>query len=92
MEVSVIECVAKLAAMETDTTEQIVRLRRRVHEIVVKLSNAGGSSDTHLQKEANKLLHKPTIQLREGLLFSEDGIDEVARMVEENLISLQIDS
>lgn len=88
MEVSVIECVAKLAAMETDTTEQIVRLRRRVHEIVVKLSNAGGSSDILLQKEANKYLHRPTMQLREGNFLSEDEIDEIARMVEENLISL----
>lgn len=87
MEVSVIECVAKLAAMEKDTTEQIVRLRRRVHEIVVKLSNAGGSSDI-LLLSANKLLHRPTMQLREGNLLSEDEIDEIARMVEENLISL----
>lgn len=88
MEVSVIECVAKLEAMETDTTEQIVRLRRHVDEIVVKLSNSGGSSDILLHKEANKLLHKPTMQLREGNLLSEDEIDEIARMVEENLISL----
>jgi pantothenate kinase len=90
VEVSVIECVAKLAAMESDTTEQIVQLRQRVHDIVQRLTSNVGSSSSyiHLQREANKLLHIPTMQLRGGNLLSEDEIDDMVRTIEENLIRL----
>jgi hypothetical protein len=88
VEVSVIECVAKLTAMESDTTEQIVQLRRRVHDIIQRLTSNVGSSNIHLHKEANKLLHIPTMQLRGGNLLSEDEIDDMVRTIEENLIRL----
>jgi hypothetical protein len=88
VEVSVIECVAKLTAMESNTTEQIVQLRRRVHDIIQRLTSNVRSSNIHLQREANKLLHIPTMQLRGGNLLSEDEIDDMVRTIEENLIRL----
>mmetsp|Transcript_36456 Transcript_36456/g.59478 ORF Transcript_36456/g.59478 Transcript_36456/m.59478 type:complete len:227 (-) Transcript_36456:94-774(-) len=87
---TVTTCVAKLAAMETDTAEQISQLRRRVNNIVASLE--GGISKTgiktnkmQLQKMANKLLHVPTMQLREGQLSRED-IDNVVKKIEKQLI------
>ena len=82
------DCVARLAAMETDTTERISLLRRRVDDIVASLDHAGGGGDDHrLRKAANKLLHGPMLQLREGTL-SEDEIEDVARMIERELLSV----
>ena len=86
VEVSVAACVARLMAMETDTAEQISRLRRRVNEIVASLGHTGGGYD-RLQKEANKLFHAPTLQLREGSLSGEE-IEAVAMTIEKKLISV----
>lgn len=86
MEVSVAACVARLMAMETDTAEQISRLRRWVNEIVASLGHTGGGYD-RLQKEANKLFHAPTLQLREGSLSGEE-IEAVAMTIEKKLISV----
>jgi hypothetical protein len=84
VEVSVAACVARLMAM--DTAEQISRLRRRVNEIVASLGHTEGGYD-RLQKEANKLLHAPTLQLREGSLSGEE-IEDVAMTIEKKLISV----
>mmetsp|Transcript_3463 Transcript_3463/g.7224 ORF Transcript_3463/g.7224 Transcript_3463/m.7224 type:complete len:563 (-) Transcript_3463:124-1812(-) len=88
---AVATCVARLAAMETDTAERISRLRRRVGDIVNSLEDERGSADTEnknrirLKKMANRLLHEPTMQLREGRL-SEGEIDDVVKRIEEQLI------
>lgn len=83
--VSVAACVSKLTAMETDTAKQISQLRRRVNEFVASVDNG----DAGLQKVANKLLHGPTMQLREGTL-SVDEIEDVAWSIERNISSLLI--
>ena len=72
--------------METGTAEQISRLRRRVNEFVASLGHTRGDYD-RLQKEANKLLHAPTLQLREGTL-SGDEIEDVAMTIEKKLSSV----
>ncbi|KAL3826774.1 LOW QUALITY PROTEIN: hypothetical protein ACHAXA_000600 [Cyclostephanos tholiformis] len=88
VEVSVAACVARLAAMETDTVERISRLRQRVDDIVTSLGHAGGGDDASLRKAANKLLHGPTVQLREGTLTGDDEIEDVFRTIEKELLSL----
>jgi hypothetical protein len=87
VEVSVADCVARLAAMETDTAERISLLRRRVDDIVASLGDAGGGGDgdDRLRKAANKLLHGPTLRLREGTL-SGDEIEDVARTIGKELL------
>ena len=79
----VASCVARLAAMETDTANQISQMRRRVKEIVSSLSSYN-NNHIQLQKMANKLLHAPTMQLREGVL-SEEQIDDVVNRIEKQL-------
>ena len=86
VEVSVADCVARLAAMETDTAERISLLRRRVDDIVASLGHASGGGDDRLRKAANKLLHGPTLRLREGTL-SGDEIEDVVRTIERELLS-----
>ena len=81
------DCVARLAAMETDTTERISLLRRRVDDIVASLGHASGGGDDRLRKAANKLLHGPTLRLREGTL-SGDEIEDVVRTIERELLSV----
>ncbi len=80
--------------MESDTAEQISQMRQRVNEIVSSLLENGTNDsniDTYnkhrveLQKMANKLLHLPTMQLREGIL-SEEEIEEVVKGIEKHLI------
>ncbi len=88
VDVSVAACVARLAAMETDTAERISTLRRRVDDVVVSLGHAGGGDSASLRKAANKLLHGPTMRLRERLLTVDDEIEEVFRTIEKELIGL----
>mmetsp|Transcript_31943 Transcript_31943/g.68987 ORF Transcript_31943/g.68987 Transcript_31943/m.68987 type:complete len:118 (+) Transcript_31943:1513-1866(+) len=84
-------CVTKLTAMETDTAEQISQLRRRVDEIVAFLANGlgddMGTDKNHIQlkKMANKLLHEPTMRLREGGI-ERGEIDDVVRDIEMKLV------
>jgi hypothetical protein len=87
VEVSVADCVARLAAMETDTAKQILLLQQRIDDIVASLGRAGGGGDDCLQKAANKLLHGPALQLREGTL-SGDEIEDVVRTIERELLSV----
>lgn len=79
---SVAICVSRLAAMDTNTTENISRLRERVNQVVASLSHGRGSD---LQKMANKLLHTPTMQLRQGIL-SGDEVEDVVTRIEKELI------
>ena len=88
VDVSVAACVARLAAMETDTAERISRLRRRVYDVVVSFCHSKGDDDASLRKAANKLLHGPTMRLREGMLTGDDEIEEVFRTIEKELIGL----
>jgi len=92
---TVAACVAKLVAMEADTSQRISQLRRRVNDIVVSLEenlvtfNVGDGSPQHkiqIQRMANKLLHAPTMQLREGRLSGAEDIDDVVKKIEEQLI------
>lgn len=80
---SVANCVSRLSAMDTNTAENISHLRQRVNEVVASLSHCRGSD---LQKMANKLLHTPTMQLRQGML-SGDDIEDVVMRIEKELIS-----
>ena len=70
-------------AMESDTTSQIASMRQRVSNIVSSLD----SSNNKLQTIANRLLHEPTILLREGKL-SQTDVDEVVRRIEKQLFSI----
>ena len=70
-------------AMESDTTSQIASMRQRVSDIVSSLD----SSNNKLHKMANRLLHEPTILLREGKL-SQTDVDEVVRRIEKQLFSI----
>jgi len=87
---TVATCVTKLAAMETDTAEQISQLRRRVDKIIASLANGLGddmvTDKNHIQlrKMANKLLHEPTMRLREGGI-DRGEIDDVVRGIEMKL-------
>ena len=79
---SVVACVAKLLAQESDTATQITTMRQRVNDIVVSLGD-----EKPLHKVANRLLHKPTMQIREGKL-SQNDIEDVVRTIEKQLISI----
>ena len=83
MKPSVAACISRLAAMETDTAEQISQMRKRVNYAVASLGN--DISNTQLQKMANKLLHAPTMQLRKGKLFSPAEMEQVVRDIEKQL-------
>ena len=70
-------CVAKLAAMDTEMAAQISQLRHHVHDIEASLAEGGFRDNGHivmnarprqLRKRANKMLHVPTMRLREGQL------------------------
>lgn len=88
---SVESCVAKLEAMEGDTAYRISQMRRGVDEMVASLekrTNGDGISTKdhrNLRKVANRLLHEPTMRLREGDL-SLDEIDNVLRSIEAELV------
>lgn len=94
MKPSVAACTAKLVAMETDTANEISRLRRRVHDIVASLasddddvdSDGGGSHGIRLRKMANELLHAPTMRAREGRLSREE-IEVVVNDIERQLVN-----
>ena len=79
---SVATSVSKLMAMESDTTSQIASMRQRVSNIVSSLD----SSTNKLNTMANRLLHEPTMQLREGKLSVD--VDEVVRKIEKHLFSI----
>lgn len=79
---SVVACVARLSAQESDTATQISIMRRRVNDIVVSLGD-----EQSLHKVANKLLHKPTMQIREGKL-SQNDIKDLVRMIEKQLVNI----
>ena len=85
---SVATCIARLAAMESNTAEKISQLRRRVNDIVASLccNNDKRSDNNNMQRTANKLLHVPTMQLREGTLLSQEGIEDVVKEIEMQLI------
>ncbi len=74
--------------METDTAERISILRRRVDDAVVSLCHSIGGDDASLRKAANKLLHGPTMRLREGMLTADDEIEGVFRTIVNELIGL----
>lgn len=80
---SVVLCVARLAAMDANAVEYISHLRQRVNEVV---ESFGQDRNGNLQKIANKLLHTPTIQLRQGILSGND-IEDVVIMIEKELMS-----
>ncbi len=80
---TVTTCVSKLLAMETDTAARILDLRQRVNNVVASFDPDRRDG---IQKLANKLLHEPTIQLREGKLSDED-VNGVAQMIERKLRS-----
>lgn len=80
---SVATSVSKLMAMESDTTSQIASMRQRVSDIVSSLD----SSTKKLNTMANRLLHEPTMRLREGKLSRTD-VDEVVRRIEKQLFSI----
>jgi hypothetical protein len=80
---SVVICVARLAAMEAHAVEYISHLRQRVNEVVASF---GQDRNGNLQRTANKLLHSPTIQLRQGILSGND-IEDVVIMIEKELMS-----
>lgn len=54
-----------------------------MNEVVASLCHCRGGN---LQKMANKLLHIPTMQLRQGIL-SGDDIEDVVMMIEKELVS-----
>ena len=83
---TVATCTARLSAMETDTTEQISQLRQSINDIVASLESTNNAKRIELQKRANKLLHGPTMQLREGLL-SQDDIKEVVMGITTQLLA-----
>ena len=78
-------CVAKLVAMEADTANHIMQLRRQVEDLVASLETVASNDRIELRKMANKLLHAPTMQLREGALSGED-VDGVATRIERELL------
>ena len=84
---TVATCTARLSAMATDTTEQISQLRQSINDIVASLDNTNNGKRNELQKRANKLLHEPTMQLREGSL-SQDEIEEVVKSIKTRLLAV----
>ena len=85
IEPSVQSCVAKLAAMEADTAHHIMQLRRQVEDLVASLETVASDDRIELRKMANKLLHAPTMQLREGALSGEE-VAGVATRIERELL------
>ena len=79
---SVVKFVAKLSAQKSDTSTQITAMRQRVNDIVVSLGD-----EQSLHKVANRLLHEPTILIREGNL-TQDDIEDVVKSIEKQLISI----
>ena len=79
---SVTACVAKLSAQESDIATQISTLRQRINDVVVSLGD-----EQSLHKVANRLLHEPTMLIREGQL-SQNDIEDVVRTIEKQLISI----
>jgi len=79
---SVVECVAKLSAQESDKATQISTIRQRVNDIVVSLGD-----EQSLHKVANRLLHEPTMQIREEKL-TQDDVEDVVKRIEEQLIDI----
>ena len=78
----VVACVAKLSAQEGDTATQITAMRQRIKDIVVTLGD-----EKSLHKVANRLLHKPTMQIRERKL-TQDDIEDLVRTIEKQLIDI----
>mmetsp|Transcript_26414 Transcript_26414/g.63389 ORF Transcript_26414/g.63389 Transcript_26414/m.63389 type:complete len:114 (-) Transcript_26414:14-355(-) len=89
---SVSTCVSRLAAMDNGTSIQISRLREEVYGIVnalveknmkagtiVHRSN-GKDSAQSLKRLANKLLHDPTMKLRNEILSNNEVGVVVARI------------
>jgi len=83
---AVATCVANLLAMDLETTTQIANIRQSVNDIVASLAKSSGGGGKELQKLANKLLHEPTMELREGNLSHED-VQCVVGMIETQLIA-----
>ena len=84
---AVATCVANLLAMDLETTTQIANMRQSVNDIVASLAKSSGcGGGKELQKLANKLLHEPTMELREGNLSHED-VQCVVGMIETQLIA-----
>ena len=83
---AVATCVANLLAMDLETTTQIANMRQSVNDIVSSLAKSSGGGGNELQKLANKLLHEPTMELREGNLSHED-VQCVVGMIETQLIA-----
>ena len=102
IEPTVKSCISKLAALEDGTSERIARLRERVHRFVVDLAeqkkgtNAITIQHTFDEKEghqlkqlANKLLHKPTMQIRQGSINTDEIEDSISR-IENQLIEASL--
>ncbi|KAL7533343.1 hypothetical protein ACHAWF_004458 [Thalassiosira exigua] len=72
------DVVERLAAMEPDAAGRISTLRARVHDVVASLDGDGDGLD--LRATANRLLHAPTMRLREGTMSEEEVEREVERI------------
>ena len=82
--------------MDTNTSEQIFRLRQQINNIVDELveqkmmqekngitlirDDTATKNRVELEKLANKLLHTPTMQLRQGRLSENEMEDAVIRI------------
>ena len=70
--------------MDDDMSARIQRLRKRVLGTVDDLAKHEGRNNLQLKQLANRLLHKPTMQIREGRLNSKE-IESVAVGIERQL-------
>ncbi|KAL7553265.1 hypothetical protein ACHAWF_016520 [Thalassiosira exigua] len=77
-------CTSRLAAMDDDMSARIQRLRKRVLGTVDDLAKHEGRNNLQLKQLANRLLHKPTMQIREGRLNGKE-IESVAVGIERQL-------
>lgn len=83
--------MGKLLAMDGDRSRQISDLRRRVVEIAASIDAIGGGGGDDARRLASRLLHEPTVLMREGKLADEEDIDDVVRRIEGELLSCSRD-
>lgn len=81
-------CVARLEAMQNGSSAQISLLRQRIHNFVDELSSecANEGSSSQLKQLANRLLHEPTMRIRQQMLF-EDEMEAIIAEIERQLLT-----
>lgn len=84
--------MTKISSLDNGTSNQIVQMRLQIDNIVNALiddaiirGHENMMNERELRSLANKLLHKPMVELRRGNLVSQKEIEDVTTKIETQL-------